>query len=101
MMKPTRATPPSCTARTEIGRFLPVEATAPVVGVISVTFSAWTFDKKIKIESWAQLPAASKALPTILIRPPAPEPDGNLIASANETVVTTDADEKTVSVVAI
>ena len=101
MMNPTVAMPPSWRASTCTGMFLPEDATAGGTGWSRVTVSACTFDRKMVIESVAELPAASNARPTILMRPPAPEFAGNVTSSANETVVTTDADEKIVSVVAI
>src|SRR3989454_2739993 len=44
--QPTRRMPDTCTARTRIGTYLPLPATAPVNGASRVTFSACTFWRK-------------------------------------------------------
>src|SRR3982074_696196 len=99
MMNPIRWLRPPCTACTCTRKFLAGDASDPEVGASRVTLSACTFDKKMKIESVAKLPAPSNARPTILISPPAPEFAGNVIDFAELKVVV--ADVKTVSVSAM
>ena len=77
---------------------MPVPATAPVNGAIRVTFSACTFARKMKSVSSAKLPAPSVARPTMRIRPPAFEFDGNVMCTGMVAAVTVDV--KTVSVTA-
>src|SRR6266536_2446157 len=60
-------------ASTVIGMPRPVDATEPACGVIRVTWSACTFERKIVSVSSAKLPAPSTARPTIWMKPPAPE----------------------------
>ncbi len=91
-----RLTPDTCTARTWIGTYLPVPATAPVNGAIRVTFSAFTLFRTMKSVSSAKLPAPSVARPTMRIRPPAFEFDGNVMCTGMLEAVT--VEKKTVSV---
>src|SRR3989441_3201125 len=94
--QPTRRMPDTCTARTWIGTYLPLPATAPVSGAMRVTRRAWTFARKMKSVSSVKLPAPSVARPTMRIRPPAPEFDGNVMCTGMLEAVTVDV--KTVSV---
>ena len=75
---------------------MPVPATAPVNGAIRVTFSAFTLFRTMKSVSSAKLPAPSVAWPTMRIRPPAFEFDGNVICTGMLEAVT--VEKKTVSV---
>src|SRR6266581_2103249 len=71
-------------ARTSIGIERFCDATAPGVGEIKMTWSACTFDRKMESVSSAKLPAPSVARPTIVMLPPAPEFDGNVIERPDE-----------------
>src|SRR6266568_1425221 len=75
-------------ARTSIGIERFCDATAPGVGEIKMTWSACTFDRKMESVSSAKLPAPSVARPTIVMLPPAPEFDGNVIERPTEYVLT-------------
>ena len=77
-----------CMARTSIGIERFCDATAPGVGEIKMTWSACTFDRKMESVSSAKLPAPSVARPTIVMLPPAPEFDGNVIERPTEYVLT-------------
>ena len=76
--KPILLIPEFWIACTCTGMSKPEEATAPTTGATSVTWSACTFARKIKIVSSEKLPAPSVARPTIMMLPPAPELDGNV-----------------------
>src|SRR2546423_9216845 len=80
--KPIFAIPEFCVANTSTGIERPWDATAPGLGEMSVTWSACTLRRKITIVSSAKLPEPSVARPTIVIKPPAPEFDGNVSARA-------------------
>src|SRR5437773_6533149 len=85
---PIFAMPEFCMARTSIGIERFCDATAPGVGEIKMTWSACTFDRKMESVSSAKLPAPSVARPTIVMLPPAPEFDGNVIERPTEYVLT-------------
>jgi len=71
--KPTFAMPVFWTAWMSTAMPPPCDASAPDVGEISVTRSAWTLFRKMKSVSSEKLPAPSVARPMIVMPPPAPE----------------------------
>src|SRR5467141_2137162 len=70
---PTFAMPEFWIARTSMGMDRFCDATAPAVGDIRVTWSAWTFDRKMVSVSAAKLPRPSVARAMIVMLPPLPE----------------------------
>ena len=84
IVHPTRRIPDDWFATTSMGTYLFCDASAPVAGESSTTFSAFRLTRKMKSVSWAEFPAPSLARPTIWIKPPTPEFAGKLKCTGSD-----------------